>query len=357
MNNIYIKLGIGFAAIIVGIFVLMAMFDLKPIHGNEIGVKEDWWSGVKADPLPPATYFVLPWERVQEYSTAVNVFVMNEKNENGSYLIQSSDNQDMKLSFQVQWKLDPTKVVDIHKTVGAKNIEDKILKPTLLRVVKDNATVKEALEAYSGIGLVQLQQDIEKSLNDPKGELRQRGIIVDAFVMQHIGLDPEYTTEIMGRQIAIQKELRSVQEEKAANAEALKVKAVAQADLNKMVVEAERDKQVKVLEAEALNETAILAAEAEKQKTVLAAEAKKESGELEAAAIIAVGQATAEAEKLKLLAYSSEGADLYAKIQIAESMKGAFSNIKGYLPENMHIYTLGENFLSAVENVVNPKTK
>lgn len=80
------------------------------------------------------------------------------------------------------------------------------------------------------------------------------------------------------RQVAMMREQRAVQEEKAAQAEALKAKAVAQADLNKAVVEAERDKQVAVLKAEAENEKVILQAEAEKQKVVLAAEAKKRSG-------------------------------------------------------------------------------
>src|SRR5690606_5956050 len=136
--------------------------------------------------------------KIHTYSTSVQVFVMND-NDSGeevgegraqdSYLVQSKDNQDMHLSLQVQWRIDPTHVVIIHKTVGPQHIEEKILRPTLLRVVKDEATTREAIQAYSGIGLVELQQDIERVLNDENGELRSRGVIVDSFVIEHIRLD------------------------------------------------------------------------------------------------------------------------------------------------------------------------
>jgi regulator of protease activity HflC (stomatin/prohibitin superfamily) len=380
------------AVLLLGTVFTVAMFDITPIHGNEVGVKETWFHGVEKDPLLPYTYFVLPWERVTPYTTSVRVFVMNDKStnrgtdaqvdvgrENDVYAVSSKDNQEMKMSLQVLWRLDPTKVVDLHKTVGHDNIADKILRPILLRVVKDNATTREAINAYSGEGLVKLQQDIEKSLNDETGELRQHGVIIDNFVIEHLGLDPDFLREITLRQVATQKKLRADAEEKAAQADALKAKAVARADYEKQVVEAERDKAVKVLAAEATNEQSILAAEAEAKKVTLAAEAdakkvalsaeaeakkvvisaqaKKDAGELEAAGILAVGKATAEAEKLKFSAYGATGAEVYARIEVAKSLAMAFGNIKGYLPENMQIITLGDNFLKSVENVVSAGTK
>ncbi len=363
MNKLHIGLIVG---AVVGLIVLICgfmMFDVVTIKGNQVGVKESWNVGVHSEPLRPKTYFVLPWENVQPYSTAVQVFVMNDRRDDetgvgrsqDSYLVQSKGSQDMHLSLQVQWRIDPTHVVDIHKTVGPDHIEEKLLRPTLLRVVKDEATIREAIAAYSGAGLVDLQQAIEKDLNAPEGELRAKGVIVDSFVIEHIKLDAEYVKEITARQVAIQKEMRAVQEEKAAQAEALKAKAIAQSDLNKAVVEAERDKQVLVLNAEAENEKSILAAEAEAKKTVLAAQAEKDSGELKAASILAIGKANAESEKLKFTAYSAEGADVYARIQIAESLKGAFQNIKGYIPEDMTIFSLGQGFMEAVDNISGSK--
>lgn len=345
--------------VLIAIMVLasgwLIMFDTVTVTGGQIGVMETWWGGVQSEPLPSRTYVVPLWKKIYPYNVGIQVFEMSDGEKTpDSYLVQSSDSQDMHLSLQTQWRIDPSKVVDLHRMGGAKSAEERYLRPALLRIVKDKATTKKALDAYSGEGLVKLQQEIQDELTNKDGDLTKEGIIVESFVIQHIKLDAEYTKEIIARQVAIQKEMRAVQEEKAAQADALKAKAVAQADLNKSVVEAERDKQVVILKAKGENEKAILAAEAEKQKTVLAAEAKKESGELEAAGILAVGRATAEAEKMKYQAYAAEGADVYAKIQIAESMSKAFGNIKGYLPEGMTVNLLGDNFTKAVEALVGP---
>lgn len=362
MNQFPTKLVTVAVVLLVTLVTLVMAFDIVPIHGSEVGVKESWLGGVNSEPLTPRTYFVLPWERITPYSTAVNVFVMNDKTpsqgeegtgrDQDSYLVQSKDSQDMHLSIQTQWRIDPEHVVNMHKTVGPKGIEERLLRPTMLRVVKDEATLCDAIDAYSGQGLVELQQAIERDLNNPEGELRQKGIIVDSFVIEHIRLDPDYVKEITARQIAMQREIRAKQEEKAAMAESLKAKAEARSAYEKAVVDAERDKAVQVLAAEANNEQEILKAEAEAKKVVLAANAEKESGELKAAAMLAIGKAKAESEQLLFTAYSANGADTYARIQIAESMSKAFGNIKGYLPETMQVYTLGSSFTDAVDNVL-----
>lgn len=337
----------------------VVLFDTIKIDGASVGVMESWGGGVDPNPLQPRTYIVPFWNHVYKYPVGVNVFEMSDKERvDDSYLVQSSDSQDMHLSLQTQWHIDMEHVVNLHRTAahnGKEGIEQIVIRPILLTVVKNKATVKKALDAYSGEGLVKLQKEIEDELNNPEGDLARRGVIIDNFVIEHIKLDPEYTKEITARQVAIQREMRAVQEEKAAQADALKAKAVAQADLNKAVVEAERDKQVMVLSAEAQNEKAILAAEADAKKVVLEAQAKKDSGELEAAAILAIGKAKAEAATLEYAAYSSPGAEVFARIQIAESMGKSFSGIKGYLPEGMSVYLLGENFTKAVEQFVKPK--
>jgi uncharacterized membrane protein YqiK len=174
-------------------------------------------------------------------------------------------------------------------------------------------------------------------------------------VIEHIKLDPEYVKEITARQVAVMKELRAAQEQKAAEAMALKARAEARADYEKQVVEAERDAKVRVLAAEAAQEQEVLKAKGEAQKTVLAANAEKEAGEAKAAAILAVGRATAESEKMKFGAFSAPGAELYTKIQVAESMAKAFSGIQGYIPENMSVYTLGNGFQQALENIMGGK--
>jgi regulator of protease activity HflC (stomatin/prohibitin superfamily) len=267
----------------------------------------------------------------------------------------------MHISLNVQWRIDPTKVIEIHKTVRH-DIEEKMLRPVVMRVVKDQATRRTAVDAYSGSGLVKLQNDIYVDLTNQSGELRQRGIIVENFVIEGIRLEPKYIGEITERQVATQRKLKADEQTKAAQAEALRAEAEAQADLKKRVVEAERDKQVgilnaekeaqqRILSAEASKKQVILDAEAHQQKLVLEATGMRDAKLLEAQGILAIGQSEAEAQKLKLTAYAVPGSEIFARIEVARWFATGHQNVKGYLPSDMNIYTLGNNFSHAIENL------
>lgn len=365
-NKSQIKLILAGVVILFCLVVIAASFDVQRISGNEIGVRETW-SGVDAKPLASGVYFRNRWTTsIFPYDMSNKVFVMNDKNgpeEKGvgrasdAYLVQSADQQDMHINLNVRWRVDPDKTIAIHTKYRAYRsrdqediIEERLIRPEVMRIVKNHATKKKAMEAYSGDGLVSLQKDIEAELSDPVGEIRKQGVIVDNFVIEKIVLDPNYTAEIKARQIAQQKKLRADEETKAADADALKAKSVAQADLNKAVVEAERDKQVAILRASQEAQAQVLAAEAAAKKVVLAAQAEKDAAENRAAAILAEGRAQAEAQKLKFTAYSAVGADVFAQIEISKSMGTAFQNFNGFFPPNMTMTTVSKDFLDAVKS-------
>lgn len=356
------------AVLIISVFIV----DITTIEGNEIGVKETWDGGVEPDPLQPKTYVLFPGftQKIFKYDMSSQVFVMNDAAMNtygegrgrDSYLVQSSEGQDMRISLNIRWRRDAAHVVDLHKTVR-ENVEEKILRPELMRVVKDQATTRTALDAYSGEGLVKLQSDISNALMSPEAELRKRGVIVENFVIEHIGLDPSYVEQIKARQVAVQERLRAIEETKAAEAKADRAKAEAQAAYEKALVDAKRDKDVGVLSAEKLAEQQVLdataaarrvelAAEADKNRNVLAAQGEQEAALLRAQAIEALGKAEAEATRLKLSAYSAQGSEAFVRIEVSKSMSEAFKNISGYLPQDMTVNLLSDSFLRAVEAVV-----
>lgn len=352
-----------------GIFISFLLFEVTTVHGNEYGVKETWSDGVVAEPLPPKTYFLFPGftQKVFPYDMGMQVWVMNDKSSAhekaegraaDSYVVQSKDQQDMRINLQVQWQRDPAHVVSLHK-IARDNVEERLIRPEVMRVVKDEATKKTALEAYSGESLVELQNTIEQRLSAPEGELRMRGVRVAKFIIEHIGLDPKYTAEIVARQVAIQAKSRADEETKTSMAKAEKAKADARADYEKTIVEAERDKQKgilaaeqekaqKVLAAEASAQQVTLAAQAEKDQNVLRAEGDKLAGDLRAQAILALGKSEAEAQKLKLSAYAVPGADAFVRIEVAKSFGLAFSNVKGYLPSGSNFNLMSRDFESGV---------
>jgi len=103
------------------------------------------------------------------------------------------------------------------------------------------------------------------------------------------------------------------------------------------------------LQAQADNERAIIAAHAEQQKRVLEAEGQRDADIAKSKGVLALGQAEAEANKLRLQSYAVPGADTFAKIEIAKQLAPAFSGIKGFLPADMKVNLLTGNFVDAVE--------
>lgn len=369
---------IGIVALI-GLCVLaLSSVRVYTVKGNESGIVEDW-QGVRPEAVGPGTYFFVfnpssGNKTVYPYDMGVQVYVMNDKDnkeeiaegrQSDAYVVQSADQQDMRISLRIQWRRLPDKVVALHKT-ARNNVEERILRPVLLNVVKNSATLRSALDAYSGPGLVKLQNDILTGLQASE-ELKQY-VHVESFVIEHIGLDPKYTEQIVARQVAVQERLKNIEQTKAAEAAADKAKATAQSDYEKVLVEARRDKEKGILDAERQKQEQILAAEADAKKVTLTAQAEKDrnvliaSGEKEAAlnraqAILALGEAEAQAKKLALGAYAVPGADAFVKIEVAKSLSLAFSGVKGYLPANVNYTTVGKDFGGAVNALVGAESK
>lgn len=373
MNNNKSPVSLIVVAIIllIGLVATLVSVEFVTIKGNELGVKETWGGGVSDEILQPKTHVISRWTTdIIKYDASSQVFVMNDKpivdekgvgREKDAYLVQSSEGQDMKISMNLRWRLDPSKLVSIHKTVR-QNVEEKIIRPVVMRVVKDEATKKKAIDAYSGEGLVQLQNSIQTALagaGEGK-ELSERGVIVENFVIEHIELDFKYIEEIKGKQIATQKALRAAEEQKAADAEALVAKAKAQAEYNtklvaqqllatNMVIQAQADNERVVIAAKAAAEQATVAAKAEQTKLTLEAEGKKAAMIAEAEGTLALGKAKAASQELMLKAYAVPGSDNWVKTQVAESVSRGIGNIKGYLPADMTVNLLTENFNKAVD--------
>ncbi len=378
----FIAIAVAVALLIVSILVV----KVRSVDGNEVGVVQTW-GGIDPVVRRNGTYFLFPgWsQQMYTYDIGVQTYVMNDKNnkeevaegrQSDAYVVQSKDQQDMKISLRVQWRRLPDKIIELHQYAPSQ-VEERILRPVLQSVVKNHATQLTALDAYSGLGLVTLQSDILKALRADE-ELRKY-VAIDGFVIEHIGLNKEYTDQIVARQVAVQEKLKADEQTKASLAKAEKAKADAQADYEKTLVEARRDKEKEILAQQAVSEKAIIAAnanaknlvttqQAEAEKIVIAAkaeasrnisisEAQKQADINRAVGIEAVGKATADANKSLLASYAVPGSDLYTKIQVAKSLSDGFAGVKGYLPQNVTYNTVAENFNKGVSLLVGESAK
>lgn len=378
MKNINLFFVLGFLLLLIAMGVL-STFRFTEVKGSQYAVLETWTGGVQEEPLPPKTYIFNRWTTTPYlYDMTGQIFVMNDK-ANSSYgegraydilEVKSADNQKVHFSITLRWHRDFNKLVEMHKTYRDQ-IEERLIRPEIIKTVMTNATVKPALDLYSGKSLEALRDSVDKILKDPNGALTRAGVVVDAFIIDATNFpDKQYVESIEARQRAIIDESRAKEEEKANTAKAAAAKAAALKLQYEQVVAAETRKMTAVLQQEAESEQATIKAkadalnaitlqEAESKKIVLQAkadadkqvalsEAAKEAEINRAAGIEAVGKATAEAQRLQLTAYSVPGSDLFAKIEMSRSLAQAFSNVKGWLPQGVNYNTVAKDFESSV---------
>lgn len=319
------------------------MVEFKTVKGGELGVMETWGDGVVNEVYQPKNYWLFPGFSKEMFTYDATL----QRSHPYPYEVKSSDNQKLDITSYTQWRIIPSKLVQLHKTVG-KDVENKVINPALTRALLIHATKYKAIDAYSGDGLVKLQKEIQEDLLSNTNILND-GISIEAFVIQHVTLDSNYVDEINKRQLATLRQTRAVEEQKAAEAEALVAKSKAQADLNTKIVEAERDQQVKVIAAKAASEQVMIEIKANAEKVKMEAEAKKTAAFAEAEGLLKLGEAKASAQKLQLQAYAAPGSELYVKVEVSKNLADAYKNIKGYLPSDMKLNLLTDSFDKSVD--------
>lgn len=345
-----LTLGLAGAGTLVLLLVFAMLFSWERVEGNERLVTQGINDGVSDTIVGSGTFFYVPLKTtVYKYNVGTEKFIMGKSelyNGKGSdnvdypaYTITTGGNgkeQPATFSVTLQYRLDPSKLVELHKQAGS-NYEDLRIKPALTRIISDQATTQTVLDFYSGEGRVALQRNIEKAItaNDALSEV---GIVVETFVIDSIDLDPAYVAEITGRQLASQKKLRAVEETRAAEEVAKRVEAEAEADKLKKIVEADAAKQQRVKAAEAAAAETELAAKADATKVKAQAEASRFQKEQDAKGLLAQGTAEAEVAQKKAVAkYAGEAGARQAQVEIEVARVEMFKNmaIQGVISEKM----------------------
>lgn len=375
---------LAIVALVVVVIVGLFLVKVRTVEGNEIGVLETWDQGVVNEPLAPKTYVFFPGfnKTVYTYPTSGQVFVMNDKpdqNEpfaNGRRFdtleVNSLDNQKVYFHIALTWRIDPAHVVSLHKNYRD-NIEERLIRPEVVNEIGIRATLLNAIDLYSGPRLNELRDTVTKELRSTTGKLAQSGVIVDRFIIEKPRLNPEYEKVIEQRQLAIATESQAREQEKANLAIAASAQAAAQKQKNEQIVAAEAAKQVAILQqeadaqktiiqtnADAQNtvtrqkaeaEKVVLAAKAEADRQIAISEAAKQAEINRSVGIKAVGEASAEANKLLLASYAVPGSDLYTRIQVAKSFSEGLANVRFY-PASATFNTVSRDFAGGLNLLV-----
>src|SRR5690606_8959848 len=125
-----------------------------------------------------------------------------------------------------------------------------------------------------------------------------------------------------------------------------------QAESQRAIIKAQADAENAIVTQKAESEKIILAAKAEAERNVAISEAQKQAEINRAVGIEAVGRAEAEAQRLKLTAFSVPGSDLYTRVEVAKSFATAIDKVRFY-PANANFNTIAQDFDTGLSLLVN----
>lgn len=186
-----------------------ALTALKPIEAGSVGVVYQFGEivGQRGEGLQ----FIAPWQELRTES----IKVQRKRFDNISGF--SRETQDVIVSTTVNYRVDPTAVQQLYRTVGP-NWFDTLVEPRINQFFKAE-TVK-----YDTVDIApnreQIRLDVRTKLDE---NLRQFSITVEDLLIENIQFTPEFQQSIDEKQIAAQNALRETERIEQARSEAQQV--------------------------------------------------------------------------------------------------------------------------------------
>ncbi len=211
-------IALAIAVTVIGIIVASSVVIINPGQAGVLSIL----GKAQDNPLLEGVHFKAPLvSTVDVYDITVQKFEVPAQS-------STKDLQDLSASFAINFRLDPTEVVNIRRTQGTlQNIVAKIIAPQTQESFKIAAalrTVEEAITQRS-----ELKRDFDMALNE---RLEKYGIIVLDTSVVDLNFSPEFARAVEEKQIAEQRARRAVYVAKEAEQQA-------QADINRAKGKAE----------------------------------------------------------------------------------------------------------------------
>lgn len=199
INKFYLTLGF-----IVGIILVFISSCIIIIDPGTVGVVNVLGS-VSEQPIQAGIHIVTP------FITQVIPFSVKTQENTQVAQVLTSEGLDVSIDLTVLYRLDPSIVPSIYKTVG-KNYKDVIIDPQIRSVVRDIIANYDAKNIYSA-DRSNISQKIQVGLETPLGK---RGILVESVLLRSAQLPTKVKEAIESKQQmeqAIQQKQFEVQKE------------------------------------------------------------------------------------------------------------------------------------------------
>lgn len=249
------KLISAFGAALLGIIVLLLMFDYVKVPAGNVGIKFNLYGtdkGVQLEEKIPGKYWLGPNEEMYLFPTfTVTDTYAKTAESDQSIAFQDKEGLQLAGNFGITYAVDPTKVTVLFQKYrkGIEEISDRYLRNILRDAITSAASSRDAEEMY-GQGKVAFVKAVE---DDVRKQVADIGIIVEnVYVIGSFGLPRSVAASINSKVEAVQAAQRKENELRQSEADAAKARAVAQGEKDAAVLRAEGKAQALNIEGEAL---------------------------------------------------------------------------------------------------------
>ncbi|MBD2101503.1 SPFH domain-containing protein [Leptolyngbya sp. FACHB-261] len=168
------------------------------------------FSGLEAKARGEGLHLLLPLVQSPiPYDVRSQTYTMSAKQREGNLggddalRVLSSDGQQISMDLSVRFYVDPDSVSQLHAKVGPSYI-DKVLRPEIRAVVRNELALHRAIEVYSGERR-EIQANIKNGL---KQILADNNLVLQDVLLRNVQFSPQFQNAIEQKQIAEQQKER-----------------------------------------------------------------------------------------------------------------------------------------------------
>lgn len=221
--------------LVVGVSAICGVKSAHKIKPGYVGIIYSLNGGIKDEVLTQGLRFVLPWEKVKQYSVSTEQGYLSKDQKEGSegddsFNVPTSDGKTVNVDLEYSYHFDSEKLPETYvrfKGQDGKTIEETFIRGKLKTWASEVSSTFSVMDIYG-----EKRTELNKALSDHINPLfEEYGIVIDAVNFSRIDLDSQ-TAE------AIQTRINKQQEVETAKLEAEKATIDAQTKITQAEAEA-----------------------------------------------------------------------------------------------------------------------
>jgi regulator of protease activity HflC (stomatin/prohibitin superfamily) len=243
-----IKLGIAGVLGLVALILFMVLWPFTSIDTGERGIVLNF-RAFNGEIMEPGFHYVTP---IMQDVVKINV---QTQKVTGEKLVYSQDSQEIKITWALNYNLDPKSVGTIYQNLGV-GYENKVIAPKVPQIIE------EVIGKTNAEKLVTNREVPGATIRDQLAEaLSTYSIVVTDFVMEDVEFDQAYEDAIKAKQVAEQNAKKAENDTRTVEQESKQAILRAEAEAKKAELQAKAltlggDKVIEQIYAEAALEAA-----------------------------------------------------------------------------------------------------